>query len=150
MSTSDETTVGQRLLANRVAEEVYRSLLKETDENLRIMFQSLVPQLLKTNEFETVRKQFLLIPVDVWDPVWKTYDRIFELNSLLSMPKDESFFRRNDLWSILRNELPQLRDILANKLAALRRIRSPEAGIDLKLEEEKFVERLSLLSASTG
>ncbi len=126
-------------------EEVYHALILEIDHNLPVLFQSHVPQSLEKRYFESTQLHFSLISTDVRDRIWKAYEHIHELNDLVTNSRDETFFRRNDLWSILRNELSELREILANKLAALKIRPSFEKETDPTMEEEKFRERLLLL-----
>jgi hypothetical protein len=105
---------------------------------------------LETATFNRLENEFWLLPSDLAFKIRQAYLLIREENQLLNYSKGRDNFRINDIWGSLRNELPQLRSLIAGcetAPAAESPSPSPNARDDstFKSGDEKQMERTLLL-----
>ena len=127
----------------RKKQEVCRSLIQETEHNLRLLFQNNIPcVVLEIKCYSEFEAQLWRLPEELSTQIRDTYSKIREENDLIGLPDDGGvFFRRNDLWSLLRTELTQLVEKLKRYDATLK----TEPSEILTENEEKKIERSLLL-----
>lgn len=134
---------------DRKRQEICRTILGETEENLSALLRLRAPTTLRTASFDNLVKDFWLLPSDLSERIRKAYSWIREENNLLSRSKDREIFRQNDLWMALRNELPELRDVLQKNVKSAAAVAT--LSQDMKLQpsvgssEEQQTERALLL-----
>lgn len=128
---------------HRKKEEICRAILEEIEHNLRIIFQHHTPKALEISTSAKFQQEFWLLPPEISALIGKAYSIAREENDLIALPDavQGKFFRQNDLWSLLRVELPKLEDELRRYQTTLKM----EAINTAKVNDEKKIELALLL-----